>query len=186
MDRPDLDLIRAAFASDPVLDIAISHALLLDVAARRRPATVRIYRPGPTVAFGRLDRLLPGIGAAWAVAAELGYTPLVRLAGGQAAVYDRRSLVVEHVTPEADATAGLTARFEDQATRLQAALSGLGLDVRVGELPGEYCPGGYSLNVGGRTKVAGIAQRMVRGAALTTAVLVVEGGADLRAAVGAI
>lgn len=181
-----MELLRAAHPDDPVLDVALTHALLRAVAAGRRPATLRVFRPGPTVAFGKLDRLLPGIGAAWAAARRLGYTPLVRLAGGQAAVYDRRSLVVEHVTPEADATAGLTARFEDQAARLQTALAAHGLDVRVGELPGEYCPGGHSLNVGGAIKIAGIAQRTIRGAALTTAVLIVEGGDDLRAAVGAI
>ncbi|MEP6955107.1 MAG: lipoate--protein ligase family protein [Solirubrobacteraceae bacterium] len=186
MDRPALELLTAAHPDDPVLDVALTHGLLRAVAAGERPDTLRIFRPGPTVAFGKLDRLLPGIGAAWEVARELGYTPLVRLAGGQAAVYDRRSLVVEHVTAEADATAGLTARFEDQAARLQRALATLGLDVRVGELPGEYCPGGHSLNVGGATKVAGIAQRTIRGAALTTAVLVVAGGEDLRAAVAAI
>ena len=58
--------------------------------------------------------------------------------------------------------------------------------MRVGELPGEYCPGGHGINVGGHTKVAGIAQRTIRGAALTTAVLVVGGGDDLRRAVAAI
>lgn len=181
-----MDLVTEAHPDDPVADIELTERLLRAVAAGERAETLRVFRPGPTVAFGKLDRLLPGIDRAWAVARELGYTPLVRLAGGQAAIYDERCLVVEHVTPEADVTAGLTARFEDHAARLQAALSGLGLDIRVGELPGEYCPGGHSLNVGGRIKVAGIAQRTIRGAALTTSVLVVAGGADLRAAVAAI
>jgi len=181
-----VELVTEAHPDDPVLDVALTHALLRAVAAGERPDALRLFRPGPTVAFGKLDRLQPGIGAAWQAARDLGYTPLVRLAGGQAAVYDQRSLVIEHVSAEADATAGLTARFEDQAARLQEALAGLGLDIRVGELPGEYCPGGHSINVGGRTKVAGIAQRTIRGAALTTAVLVVGGGADLRRAVAAI
>jgi lipoate-protein ligase A len=42
------------------------------------------------------------------------------------------------------------------------------------------------VHVGGRLKVAGIAQRVVRGAAMTSAVIVVGGGADVRAAVAAV
>jgi octanoyl-[GcvH]:protein N-octanoyltransferase len=175
-----------AHPDDPARDIELTGELLRAVAAREQPETLRVYRPGPTAAFGKLDRLRPEIERAFAVARDLGYTPLVRLAGGQAAVYDARSLVVDHVTPEDDVTAGMNARFEDHAARLRAVLAGLGLDARVGELPGEYCPGRYSINVEGRLKVAGVAQRTIRGAALTTSVLVVAGGDELRAAVAAI
>ena len=181
-----MDVLTEAHPDDPARDIALTGELLRAVAAGEAPETLRVFRPGPTAAFGKLDRLLPTIDAAFAVARELGYTPLVRLAGGTAAVYDDRCLVIEHVTPEEDVTAGLTARFEAQAARLQEALAGLGLDIRIGELPGEYCPGGHSLNVEGRLKVAGIAQRTIRRAALTTSVLVVAGGDDLRGAVAAI
>jgi octanoyl-[GcvH]:protein N-octanoyltransferase len=142
-----------------------------------------VLRPGPTLAFGRLDALLPGFAGASAAARRLGYTPVVRSAGGHAAVYDEQSLVVEHVTAEADVTAGLQARFEAQSALLRDALAGLGADARIGELAGEYCAGAHSINLGGRIKVVGIAQRAIRHAALTTAVVVVGGGARLRGAV---
>lgn len=186
MDRPDLDLLTASFRDDPVLDIALTHALLREVGAGRRPPALRIFRPGPTAAFGKLDRLLPGLAAACARARALGRTPLIRLAGGRAAVYDERCVVVEHISAEDDSTAGLQARFEAQARHLRRALLDLGADARIGELPGEYCPGTHSINVAGTTKVAGIAQRTIRGAALTTAVIVVGGGAELRTAVAEI
>jgi hypothetical protein len=57
-----LELITAAFPEDPVLDIALSHALLLEVAGGRRASALRVFRPGPTAAFGRLDALAPGFG----------------------------------------------------------------------------------------------------------------------------
>jgi octanoyl-[GcvH]:protein N-octanoyltransferase len=180
------ELIAAAFPADPVLDIALSHALLADVARGRRAATLRVFRPGPTAAFGRLDALLPGFERACAVARSLGLTPVLRSVGGHAAVFDERCVVVEHVTREADATAGLQARFEDQSGRVRDALASLGADARIGELAGEYCPGAHSVNVGGRVKVAGIAQRMVRHGAATSAVVVVGGGSELRAAVAAV
>jgi lipoate-protein ligase A len=53
-------------------------------------------------------------------------------------------------------------------------LQPLGLDLRVGEIPGEYCPGDHSISIAGERKVAGIAQRVVKGAALVSTVLVVS------------
>ncbi len=178
-----LDLITAASPDDPVLDIAVTHALLRDVAAGRRAPAVRVFVPGPTVAFGRLDALRPGFGAACDAARRHGCTPVIRPAGGHAAVYDRRSVVVEHVTAEDDVTAGLQERFAAQSALLRHVLAGLGLDARVGELRGEYCAGAHSINLGGRLKVVGIAQRAIRGAALTTAVITVEDGARLRSVI---
>jgi len=162
----------------------LTHALLREVAEGRRPASLRLFRPGPTLAFGRLDALLPGFARACAAARRRGYTPVVRSAGGHAAVYDEQCLVVEHVTAEADVTAGLQARFEAQSALLRDALAGLGADARIGELAGEYCAGAHSINLGGRIKVVGIAQRAIRHGALTTAVVVVGGGANLRTMVG--
>src|SRR5436190_327614 len=51
----------------------------------------------------------------------------------------------------------------------------LGVDARVGEIPGEYCPGAYSVNARGATKLAGIGQRMIRGAAHMGGVVVATG-----------
>jgi octanoyl-[GcvH]:protein N-octanoyltransferase len=156
---------------------------LRSVADGRRPDALRVFRPGPTLAFGRLDVLLPGFAAAADAARRHGYTPVVRSAGGHAAVYDEQCLVVEHVTREQDVTAGLQVRFEAQSALLRGVLAALGADARIGELPGEYCAGAHSINLGGRIKVVGIAQRAIRHGALTTAVVVVGGGDRLRATI---
>ena len=181
-----LDLITAAVRGDPVLDIAATHALLRAVAAGERAPALRVFVPGPTAAFGRLDVLRPGFRDAAAAARQLGLVPVVRPAGGHAAVYGPGAVVVEHVSAEADVTAGLQERFADQSRRLRDALAGLGADARIGELPGEYCAGRDSVNLGGRIKVAGIAQRAIRGGALTTAVVTVENGPALRTAIAAL
>jgi octanoyl-[GcvH]:protein N-octanoyltransferase len=175
--------IAAANPADPVLDVALSHALLQAVAAGRHPDAVRVFAPGPAVAFGRLDALRPGFGAACAIAREHGRTPLVRSVGGHAAVYDQQCLVIEHIAATADMAAGLQERFAEHSGRLRGVLADLGVDARVGAVGGEYCPGRYSVNAGGRVKLAGLAQRAIRGAALISAVLVVGGGAGLRAVV---
>ena len=56
-----------------------------------------------------------------------------------------------------------------------AALRALGFDARVGEVQGEYCPGRYSINLGGRWKVMGVGQRLRRGVAHVGGVVAVSG-----------
>ena len=162
--------------------MAVSRALLMQVGRGDLEPVLRLYRPGPTLAFGRLDALRPGFPRAAEVAREHGFEPVLRLSGGHAAAYDQGSLVYEQITPGARLTDGLTDRFESVSEQLAGALRSLGLDARVGELPREYCPGRYSVNLDGRVKVVGTAQRVIRGAALVNAVLLVRGGAHLRSA----
>jgi octanoyl-[GcvH]:protein N-octanoyltransferase len=175
-------LLRDSFPERPALDIAISHALLTRVGAGELEETVRLYRPGSTLAFGRLDALRPGFRRAGAAARAHGFEPVVRLAGGHAAAYDADALIYEEITPQLDVTAGLHERFRDGAALLAGALDDLGVDARVGEIPGEYCAGAYTVSASGRLKLVGVAQRAVRGAALLTAFVIVAGGARLRAA----
>ena len=67
-------LVRDGFPDDPALDIAVGHALLERAAAGAIGPTLRVYRPGATVAFGRLDALRPGFGAAVAAARAHGFS----------------------------------------------------------------------------------------------------------------
>ena len=101
-----------------MLDIALSHALLREVAAGRRAA---FAAPVPA----RADRRLR---AARRAAARVrpaarrhrhGHVPVVRPAGGHAAVYGPGCLIVEHLTREEDVTAGLEARFAAQSALMR-------------------------------------------------------------------
>src|SRR6185436_412499 len=76
---------------------------------------------------------------------------------------------------------GTHERFATEGARLAGALASLGVDARVGEVPGEYCPGAYSVNARGRVKLIGTAQRLVRGGALLGASIVVGDGPGVRA-----
>ena len=59
---------------------------------------------------------------------------------------------------------GIHARFEATAELIARALRRLGVDARVGEVPGEYCPGRWSVNARGERKLAGIGQRLIAAA----------------------
>ncbi|MCW3015751.1 MAG: lipoate--protein ligase family protein [Solirubrobacterales bacterium] len=178
-----MQLIRDRHPADPTLEMAFTEALLRAVAAGRIPETARVFRPGATMAFGRRDAFRPGFAAAQDAARAAGYPPVVRLGGGHAAGYDEGSVVVELITAQARVGVGIEERFAAAASVLQDALRAVGIEPETGELPGEYCPGRWSLHAAGSgVKLAGLAQRSIRGAALTTAVVVVEGGARLRTA----
>jgi octanoyl-[GcvH]:protein N-octanoyltransferase len=174
-------LLRAGFPDDPALDVAVGHALLERAARGEIEPTLRVYRPGPTCAFGRLDTLAPGFDAAVAAARAHGFTPVLRQPGGHAAAYDSGAVCLDHVRPEAEAIPQLQARFEAAGKLFAAALRAVGVDARVGEIPGEYCPGQWTVSARGAVKLVGTAQRLVRGGSLLGAVVLVRGGARVRA-----
>ena len=145
------------------------------VAAGELPETLRIARPGTTVAFAKRDAVAPGYKEAVRAAREHGFEATLRLAGGRAAVFHDGTMEIGHAIPDPEPREGIHERFRATAGRLAGALAGLGVDARVGEVAGEYCPGRYSVNARGAVKLAGIGQRVVGGGSHTGVVLVVDG-----------
>lgn len=177
----DAALIRDNDRGNAAFELALAGALLEAAAHARSGPTIRSYRPPPTVAFGRQDAFLPGFSDAAAAAWTHGFTPVLRAPGGRAAAYDGGSLVIDETVPEQDSMSGIHDRFADNAERNAQVLRALGVDARIGKVPGEYCPGDFTISAGGRTKLIGSAQRVVRGAWLFSTVVVVEGSARIRA-----
>jgi lipoate-protein ligase A len=171
---PRLRLLHDSFADDPALDTAVSRALMQRVAAGELPETLRIATPATTVVFAKRDAVAPGYEEAVRAARAQGFEATLRLAGGRAAVFHDGTMEIGHAMPDAEPRAGIHLRFEATAGRLARALERVGVDARVGEVEGEYCPGRYSVNARGAVKLAGIGQRIVGGGSHTGVVLVVE------------
>jgi lipoate-protein ligase A len=140
---------------------------------------VRIHRPANEVAFGRQDLASPGYEEAAGAARGAGFAAVERLAGGRAAVFHHGTIAIARAYADPEPPKRTYARFEEMADVITAALRGLGVDARVGEVPGEYCPGAYSINARGATKLAGIGQRMIRGGAHLGGVVVASGGSEI-------
>ena len=175
-------LYADAFPERPALEEALSHALLDRAGLGALPEAMRLAVPGSLVSFGRLDALAPGFPAAVAVAREHGYAAVHRLVGGRAAVFNGTTVLFAHVAADPEPARGTHDRFRAMSGLVADALRALGVaDPRVGEVPGEYCPGAFSVNAGGRLKLAGIAQRVTQRASCTQGVLVVTGAAEVRA-----
>jgi lipoate-protein ligase A len=132
------------------------------------------------LAFGGADRVQPGYADAVHAANAHGFAAVERLAGGRAAVFHQSTLAFAWAMPDDDPRAGITERFRTIALTMVSAFEGLGIDARVGQLRGEYCPGEWSINVAGRHKVVGVGQRLVRGAAHVGGVVVVDHGDWIR------
>lgn len=168
-------LLRLVTSTHPPaeLDTAVSSAILSRVATGELPATLRLFVPGRVVAFGSQDRTRPRYPQAVAAARAAGFAAVERLAGGRAAVFHEGTIAFAWATPHDDSKLGIAERFGAITAIAVDAMDHLGLIGSVGETPGEYCPGRFSVHSGGR-KVMGVGQRLVAGAAHVGGVLVVH------------
>lgn len=173
-------LVTDQFHQVPGYDTGVSHALVNAVGAGDQAETFRLHRTRDIVAFGRHDTISPGYPDAVRASVKQGFTPIERLAGGRAAVFHTGTLAFAWAVPTPDPRSSITDRFTFVSKLLCGAIAQLGLPAAVGELPGEYCPGAYSVHIGGRTKVMGVGQRLVRGAAHVGGVICVTGGDRIR------
>lgn len=156
-------------------DAAVSQALLDRVDRGELDGCLRLFVPERAVVFGRQDHARPGFTDAVDAARDAGFAPVSRLAGGRAAVFHERTIALALAVPDPTPREGIRRRFEEVSTAIASALAALGVDARVGEVEGEYCPGSYSVNAGGTRKLAGIGQRLRRRAAHVGGVIVVDG-----------
>ena len=138
------------------------------------------HRPGPSAAFGRLDAVAPGFARAVETVRGHGFEPFIRPVGGRLAAYHDGAVVLDLLLRCDDPRTGTTARFRTLANVLCMGLRRLGADARTGAVPGEYCPGTWSVNARGATKLVGTGQRLARDAVLLTAVVVVSDAGPLR------
>jgi lipoate-protein ligase A len=176
----ELMLIEDSYQDHPAMDVAVSHATLSAVARGDIGAVFRLHVPEPVVAFGRADRVQPGYPLAVRASRAHGFAAVERLAGGRAAVFHGFTLSFSMALPDDDPRRGIRDRFEMISGVMLKAFQSLGIDARIGEVPGEYCPGSWSVNVGGRVKVMGVGQRLVRGGAHIGGVVVVDDGESIR------
>ena len=137
-------------------------------------AILRFRRPRPTAAFSPQDTTHPDYERIKQQARSNGFEPVERGTGGRLTMFDEHALAITLIWPHAEPHEHTMRRYEIFSGVIVSALMKLGIDARVGELPGEYCPGKFSINAGGRVKLVGIAQRMNRRCVQMGAIIAVE------------
>ena len=101
--------------------------------------------------------------------------------------YNGGALCLDHVSQEGAENSSIAERFAFFGALYRDALRGLGVAAAtVGEVPGEYCPGEYSVSDGRGHKLIGTAQRLVPGAWMFSAVVIVSDPDPLRDVLAAV
>ncbi|KTG08778.1 lipoate--protein ligase [Haloprofundus marisrubri] len=157
-------------ASDRDADREVTATLLEDVAETGVPA-LRVWSPARQMAFGRRDTRADGYDAAREAAEERGYPAIERSVGGRAVAYTGTTLAFAHARPVEDMRRGLDERYDDAVATVIRGLETVGVDAERGEPPDSFCPGAHSVQSAG--KIAGIAQRVRKGAALVSGCVLV-------------
>ena len=168
-------------STTPQQDMDLSTELLAAFARPEVEGRLRVYSPRPTAAFSRIDALAGGFPAARSAALVHGFAPVIRPAGGRLAAYHEGALVLDLVARHPDARGQFRERFALLGEHLAAGLRTLGVPAHVGAVPGEYCPGAFSVNAAGTTKLVGTAQRLTRFGYLCSAVILVADREPVRA-----
>ncbi len=180
MSQETLTLVRDPASWEPLQDIAIGPAWMRLLAGRGSGAALRLYRPRPTVAFSARDCLAPGIGEAVRAVRAAGFAAVRRGPGGRATAYHPGCLGLDHVAAAPRGSIDIRGRFTEFGGLLAEALRTVGVPAGVGEVPGEYCPGEFSVHDGAGHKLVGTAQRLIPGGWLFSSMIVVTGAAAVR------
>jgi len=165
----------------PQQDMELSTELLAAFADPHVAGRLRVHSPQPTAAFSRIDALNGGFAAAQDAARRHGFAAVVRPAGGRLAAYHEGALVLDLVARHPNARDDFRGRFAVLGEQLAAGLRTLGVPAGVGAVPGEYCPGEFSINAAGTTKLVGTAQRLTRHGYLFSSVVLVSDPEPVRA-----
>ena len=95
-------------------------------------------------------------------------------------MFHEQTLHFGHAVHDEEPRLKVTQRFEETAELVARAFAHLGVDARVGEIDGEYCPGEHSVNARGETKLMGLGQRVIKDGAYVGGVVVVSGADRVR------
>jgi octanoyl-[GcvH]:protein N-octanoyltransferase len=157
-------------AETPERDRAVTKELIAHT-AETGERCLRAWRPPRQIAFGRRDTNRDGYDRAEQIVANSESTSVDRTVGGHAVAFTGNTLAFASAEPVDDARTGIQRRYDEATTTLEHALADLGADVHEGEPEGSFCPGTHSLSATG--KIAGLAQRVQRDAAVVSGIVVV-------------
>ena len=147
-------------------------ASLYERVGREKESAVWVWRPHRQVAFGPRDIRHDGYDTAVTEVKDQGFEVVERTVGGHPVAHTGDTLVFLRAIPIEDPRQGLHERYATMVGLIRAALTGIGVEVELGEPPASFCPGEHSLSADG--KVVGIAQRVTARYAVTSGVVIID------------
>lgn len=162
-------------SGDPGLEAALGSASLSFARSLGEPLLI-FDQPAPVVSFSGLDRVSPSFTEAVAAARSGGAAAVSRISGGRAVAAHTGCLRLTFAAPHPRGEIDVQARFSSLSRPILSALRALGVDAHLGEIDGEWCPGGASINLSHRRKLVGIGQRSTADAHHLCALITVSEG----------
>jgi octanoyl-[GcvH]:protein N-octanoyltransferase len=177
-----VEILVAQHLAHPEDGFGLQQAVLEEVATGSRGPTTLLWTSSRYIGATHLETRLTNFGVALRLAEQNGFPVLVRNSGGGAVAANEGSISFSLTFRVEDLRHGLYKRYAEGAELIVSALKSLGVAAEAGEVEGEFCPGAYSVRVGGPLgiKIAGLAQRVTRRAARLEALVLVTRTAELK------
>lgn len=173
------DQLPSEYSDHRFSPFALTDALIKETGEKDQPI-LHFWTTDPYVILGMMDTKLPFLSDALRIFSSYGYPYLVRNSGGLAVVSDEGVLNFSLIFPEGDDRLSINEGYERMHQLIQAAFASFGEHIEAYEIADSYCPGDYDLSINGK-KIAGIAQRRLKGGIAIMIYLSVSGDQQKRA-----
>lgn len=173
------DNVPDDYSSHRFAPFALTDALIKEAGEKKQPI-LHFWTTTPYVILGMMDTKLPFLTDALRIFSSYGYPYLVRNSGGLAVVSDEGVLNFSLIFPEGDERMPINEGYERMHHIIKTAFKDFDEHIDAYEIADSYCPGDYDLSINGK-KIAGIAQRRLKGGIAIMIYLSVSGDQQKRA-----
>lgn len=173
------DTLPSLYTEHPFSPFALTDAFIKEAGEKKQPI-MHFWTTAPQIILGMLDTKLPFLNDALSLFSSYGYPYMVRNSGGLAVVSDEGVLNFSLFFPEGDTRLSIDEGYERMHSVLNQAFSSYGKPINAYEISDSYCPGEFDLSIDGK-KIAGIAQRRLKGGIAIMIYLSVHGNQQKRA-----
>lgn len=173
------DELPSPYTEHPYSPFALTDALIQEAGEKKQPI-LHFWTTSKQIILGMLDTKLPYLTDALRVFSSYGYAYMVRNSGGLAVVSDEGVLNFSIFFPEGETRLSINEGYERMHYILKQAFASYGKPIQAYEISDSYCPGEFDLSIDGK-KIAGIAQRRLKGGIAIMIYLSVSGDQSKRA-----
>lgn len=173
------DELPSSYTEHPFSPFALTDAFIQEAGEKKQPI-MHFWTTSKQIILGMLDTKLPYLTDALRVFSSYGYPYMVRNSGGLAVVSDEGILNFSIFFPEGETRLSINEGYERMHYILKQAFASYGKPIQAYEISDSYCPGEFDLSIDGK-KIAGIAQRRLKGGIAIMIYLSVSGDQSKRA-----
>ncbi|WP_035619058.1 lipoate--protein ligase family protein [Lacticigenium naphthae] len=165
---------------DPYLSHFALTDTLIELADSQHQSSLHFWTEKDLIVLGMMDSKLPFLKKGLDFFKENRYSYMVRNSGGLAVVSNEGILNFSIILPTPSTrTFTINEGYQLMHGIIQKAFEEYGQNITAIEIPQSYCPGDYDLSINGK-KIAGIAQRRIRGGVAIMIYISISGNQDER------